>query len=257
MTASRPTPLRNPVAPEITFAQIRDGYLKTIGNGAVENNTLYTSKIHLAHLAGTLGERFPIASLAHADLQRHVTRRSASDSVAAITIKKELDTLRSAWNWAKRMGYVQDDFPGAGLVYPKGEEKLPFMTWTEIERRIAAGGDPKELWECLFLREPEIDKFLDFVQQRKAPRVGLPDVRHGSPHRGEAFGDAPGRAAGRGLRGGYHHHPRKEARAGKGDDPARADQFKAEGSPRGAPGRQWPGCSASCPCRRSRRDSCG
>src|SRR5580692_4576531 len=43
-------------APEMTFAQIRDGYLKTIGNGAVENNTLYTSKIHLAHLAGTLGE---------------------------------------------------------------------------------------------------------------------------------------------------------------------------------------------------------
>ena len=155
--------------PEITFAQFRDGYLKTIGNGSVENNTLYTSKIHLAHLARTLGERFPIASLAHADLQRHVTRRSASNDVAAVTIKKELDTLRSAWNWAKRMGYVQDDFPGAGLVYPKGEEKLPFMTWTEIERRIAAGGDPKELWECLFLREPEIAKFLDFVQQRKAP----------------------------------------------------------------------------------------
>ena len=64
--------------PEITFAQFRDGYLKTIGNGAVEKNTLYTSKIHLAHLADTLGERFPIASLAHADLQRHVTRRSAS-----------------------------------------------------------------------------------------------------------------------------------------------------------------------------------
>src|ERR1022692_923257 len=38
--------------------------------------------------------------------------------------------------------------------------------------------------------------------------MGLPDVRHGSPHRGEAFGDDPGAAAGRGLRGGYHHHPR-------------------------------------------------
>jgi integrase len=156
-------------SPEITFARFRDGYVKTIANGAVENNSLYTSKIHLAHLADTLGERFPIASIAHADLQRHISRRSAADSVAAITIKKELDTFRSAWNWAKRMGYVQDDFPGAGLVYPKGEEKLPFMTWTEIERRIAAGGVPKELWECLFLREPEIDKFLDFVQQRKAP----------------------------------------------------------------------------------------
>jgi integrase len=155
--------------PEITFAQIRDGYLKTIGNGAVEKNTLYTSKIHLAHIGSTLGERFLIASLAHADLQRHVTRRSASGDAAAVTIKKELDTLRSAWNWAKRMGYVPAEFPGAGLVYPKGEEKLPFMTWTEIERRIAAGGDPEELWECLFLREPEIASFLDFVQQRKAP----------------------------------------------------------------------------------------
>ena len=154
--------------PEITFTQVRDGYLNTIGSGAVEDNTLYTSKIHLAHLAGTLGERFVIASLAHADLQRHVTLRSASD-IAAVTIKKEIDTLRSAWNWAKRMGYVHEDFPGAGLVYPKGEEKLPFMTWTEIERRIAAGGDPKELWECLYLREPEIARFLDFVQLRKAP----------------------------------------------------------------------------------------
>jgi integrase len=156
-------------APAMTFAQFRDDYLKTIGNGAVENNTLYTSKIHLAHLAGTIGERFPITSLVHADLQRHVTRRSASDSVAAITIKKELDTLRSAWNWAKRMGYHQVDFPGAGLVYPKSKEKLPFMTWTEIDRRIAASGNQKELWECLFLREPEIANFLDFVQQRKAP----------------------------------------------------------------------------------------
>jgi integrase len=154
-------------APELTFAQIRDGYLTTIGNGSVENNTLYTSKIHLAHLAGTLGERFVIASLAHADLQRHVTRRSTSDKVAAVTIKKELDTLRSAWNWAKRMRYVPDNFPSSGLVYPKGKEKLPFMTWTEIERRIAAGGNQKELWECLFLRE--IGEFLDFVMQRKAP----------------------------------------------------------------------------------------
>jgi integrase len=55
------------------------------------------------------------------------------------------------------------------LVYPKSEEKLPFMTWAEIERRIAAGGDPDELWECLYLTEPQIVQFLDFAQQRKAP----------------------------------------------------------------------------------------
>ena len=169
MTARRPTSPRESHPPAITFAQFRDGYLKTVGNGSVEKNTLYTSKIHLAHLAETLGERFPIESLAHADLQRHVTRRCASKTIAAITIKKELDTLRSAWNWAKRMGYTKDEFPGAGLVYPKDEEKLPFMTWTEIERRMAAGGEPEKLWECLYLRESDIATFLDFVQQRKAP----------------------------------------------------------------------------------------
>lgn len=152
---------------DVTFAQFRDGYLKTIGNGAVEKNTLYTSKIHLAHLADTLGEGFQIDGLTHADLQRHINRRSPA--AAAVTIKKELDTFRCAWNWAKRMGHVQKDFPGAGLVFPKGAERLPFMTWKEIERRIAAGGDPHELWECLYLRENEIEQLLDFVQDRKAP----------------------------------------------------------------------------------------
>jgi integrase len=161
-----PDTTREGNVPEITFAQFRDGYLKTIGNGSVENNTLYTSKIHLTHIANTLGERFPIASLAHGDLQRHISHRTG---FAPITIKKELDTLRSAWNWGKRMGHVKGDFPGAGLIYPKGEEKLPFMTWAEIERRIAAGGDPEELWECLYLREEEIKEFLDFVQTRKGP----------------------------------------------------------------------------------------
>jgi hypothetical protein len=42
----------------------RCSYLKTIGNGAVEN----TSKIHLAHLADTLGQGFLIEALRHGDL---------------------------------------------------------------------------------------------------------------------------------------------------------------------------------------------
>jgi integrase len=154
-------------SPEVTLAQLRDGYLKTIGNGAVETNTLYTSRIHLAHLADTLGKRFQMDALRHADLQRHIDRRSPS--VTPITIKKELGTLRSAWNWGKRMGHVQTDLPLAGLVFPKSAEQLTFMTWKEIERRIAAGGEPNLLWECLYLCEQEIEQFLDFVQQRQAP----------------------------------------------------------------------------------------
>ena len=34
-------------SPDISFVRFRDGYLKTVGNGSVESNTLYTAKIHL------------------------------------------------------------------------------------------------------------------------------------------------------------------------------------------------------------------
>ena len=76
--------------------------------------------------------------------------------------EEEVAALRAAWNWAARMGMVKGPFPNHGLVYPKGEEKLPFMTRAEIERRLAGGGlTPKqvrELWDCLFLTLPEIEE---------------------------------------------------------------------------------------------------
>ena len=75
------------------------------------------------------------------DLQKHINRRQGG--VEWITIKKEIDTLRSAWNWACQMMIVEGEFPFSGLVYPKGKEKLLFMTWAEIERKIKQGGDSK------------------------------------------------------------------------------------------------------------------
>jgi integrase len=65
------------------------------------------------------------------------------------------------------MGIARGTFPSAGLVYPKGDDKLPFMTAQEIERRIRAGGDPDKLWECLYLTDTEIAELLDHVQHRK------------------------------------------------------------------------------------------
>jgi len=38
-----------------------------------------------------------------------------------------------------------------------------------IEQFFPVGGNADELWECLYLREPEVANFLDFVQERKAP----------------------------------------------------------------------------------------
>src|SRR5262249_4087375 len=58
---------------------------------------------------------------------------------SAGTIKKEIISLRTAWNWARRHLSLVEVFPGSKLDYAKIEERLPFMTWEEAERRIGAG----------------------------------------------------------------------------------------------------------------------
>ena len=154
-----------PALKNTPFSELRKTYLETFSHGALESNTLYTAKIHLNHLGKTLGEQFPLNTLGLSHLQKHVDRRQKE--VSGVTIKKEIDTLRAAWNWAIRMGLTHGVFPNGGLVYPKGDDKLPFMTSEEIERRIKAGGDPDELWECLYLTHSEIDELLDHVKERK------------------------------------------------------------------------------------------
>jgi integrase len=51
----------------------------------------------------------------------------------------------------------------------KPEEKPPFQTWTEIERRIAPGGltqdQIQDLWECLFLQLAEVEELLGYVKE--------------------------------------------------------------------------------------------
>ncbi len=148
----------------ISFADLRQRYIDTVSKGSLETSTLTTSKIHLEHLAKTIGEKFSMDKLGLADLQRHVDCRQ--NRVSGVTIKKEINTLRALWNWACRMRLAHGVFPAAGLVYPKGDEKLPFMNFAEIERRIKAGGDPNELWECLYLTDDDIHELLDEVQSR-------------------------------------------------------------------------------------------
>ena len=43
------------------------------------------------------------------------------------------------------------------------------MTWKEIDRRVKAGGDPDQLWECLFLIAKEVTQLLTHVEKRTAP----------------------------------------------------------------------------------------
>jgi integrase len=85
---------------------------------------------------------------------------------SAATIKKEIVSLRTAWNWAKRHLELEGDFPGGRLDYEKLEESLPFMTWEEAEVAVAAGGDPEQVWDSVYLRPPEVKELLEWVKER-------------------------------------------------------------------------------------------
>lgn len=146
------------VANGTTLHELREAYITTFSNGAIETNTIDTAKIHFTHLEKTFGKSALLSGLTLPKLQKHIDRRGAA--VSPVTVKKELDTFRAAWNWGQRMNLTMGAFPNIGLVYPKMDEKLPFMTWEEIERRVKSGGDAQTLWECLYLRPEQIAEFL-------------------------------------------------------------------------------------------------
>ncbi len=159
-----PTPSR------ITLAVLRDRYLDTHGNGTLEPQTLRGIRRHFAHLTRHFGEAFAIASLTLADLQAYVDKRARAKwrgrLVGPATIRKEVVTLRTAWNWGTRMEIVAGPFPSKGLRYAKGDEKPPFQTRAEILRQLPGLSARKaaELWACLYLTLPEIEALLSHVK---------------------------------------------------------------------------------------------
>lgn len=153
-----------------TLGFLRDRYLETHGNGTLEAHTLRGINRHFKHLTRLLGEGFPIRKLALPDLQGYVDKRAKAKGrrgkLLPTTIKKELVTLRTAWNWGVRMKIVTGVYPYHGLRYPKSDEKPPFQTRAEIERQIPGLSKPKadELLESLYLTLPEIDRLLTHVK---------------------------------------------------------------------------------------------
>jgi hypothetical protein len=171
------TPLEEAAAPPepTSFAAFRKQYLDTHGIGAMQANSLQTVDMHLNHFERTLGARYPLQRLTLADLQQRVTERARKKyrgkPHSPVTLKKELASLRAAWNWAAHTGLIKGAFPSKGLVYPKADEKPPFMTRKEIERKLHSGMTVKEraeLWDCLYLTRPELDELLEFVRGRAA-----------------------------------------------------------------------------------------
>lgn len=67
------------------------------------------------------------------------------------------------------MRWIDQPLPAKGLVYPKTDERPPFMMWGEIKRRIRAGADADLLWKCLYLNRDDIDALLGYVRTKHAP----------------------------------------------------------------------------------------
>ena len=155
-----------PATPKLTIADFRDRYLAA-HSGAHEANTLGTAKTHFTHFLATLGESFGIAALAQADLQSHIERRSKA-GIAPVTAKKEITSLRAAWNWGRGVGLIDREWPGRGLIYRKATDKPPFQTTVEIERQLARGGfsdeQRAELWDSLYLTSDELPEMLECIR---------------------------------------------------------------------------------------------
>jgi integrase len=143
----------------VTLSHLKDRYLTTHANGTIEVNSLDTCRLHLNHFARALGDGFPIGELSLAKMQEYVNRR-AEAKISPATIRKEISTLRAAWNWGEPMGLTEGRFPNRGLRYPKGDEKPPFMTMTEIEQQ----NGEETLWEALYLQTSELTELLAYVK---------------------------------------------------------------------------------------------
>jgi integrase len=186
-----------PAPAPLTLGQLKVNYLQTHGQGAMEANSLATVRMHLGHFVGTLGERFAVRSLTLDDLQRHVNERRKKKyrgrQLSAVTLKKEVASFRAAWNWAALSGLVKGTFPSKGLVYPKTDEKPPFMTMAEIQRRITPSmneAERDELWGCLYLTQEELPLLLNHVKQAAAHPWVYPlfcFVAHTGARRSEAL----------------------------------------------------------------------
>jgi integrase len=152
-----------------TLGNLRDLYLETF-TGSLEFHTLRGIRRHFKHLTGHFGEAYPIRELSLADLQAYVNARAKAKGrrgpLNPATVKKEIVSLRTAWNWGVRMKIVAGPYPYKGLAYAKGDEKPPFQTRSEIERQLPGLTPAKaeELWESLYLTLPEFEKLLEHVK---------------------------------------------------------------------------------------------
>lgn len=159
--------------PAVSIKRLFEIYQARLPSQAKEPTTIALETTHIKNFNRLLPANKIANALTAADLQRYIEKRLKEKRgkrfISAETVKRETDTLRSIWNWAKKE-YVECECPIDGLTFGKADAKPPFMTWAEIDRRIARGGltdvQEQDLWACLYLTTDEIRKFLKFAKQR-------------------------------------------------------------------------------------------
>lgn len=151
------------------LSELFEAYFAELPDGALEQSTVGTMRIHEKQLCRILGRTSNAQDLDASDLQRFIRKRSQEPGrrgrkVKSATIRKALVTLRTVWNWGVAHNLLEGAFPKIGLKFPKSVERPCFQTRKEIEQQIARGGlsltEKSELWDCLFLTLEEIDDVL-------------------------------------------------------------------------------------------------
>ena len=150
------------VPDQMSLKALFDRYFHALPTGSLEKSTIYTMKVHRRSLEGHFGKSKLVESIDPVALQEYIDKRSSdpghAGTLSPTTIRKEVVTLGTVWNWAKYNKLVQGDFPIRGLKYPKGKEKPPYMPFQDILRRTKtmSGEEAAELWECAFLTQEEL-----------------------------------------------------------------------------------------------------
>lgn len=157
----------------VSIADLFSRYRSELPASVLEPNSLATIEIHLKHLARLIGRSIPLTQVSTTTLQRYVDQRAKEKgrggrTISPTTIRKEMTTFSSVWNWGWTRDYVEGRFPSRGLKYPKSTDKPAFQSWEQIERRIECGGltdaQIKELWDSLYLNVDQIREALKHVQ---------------------------------------------------------------------------------------------
>lgn len=102
-----------------TLAELCALYEANFTAGAKEANTRAVERIHLAHVRRLLSGTTRVTAVTSATLQGYVDRRAAEKfrgrAIKPQTVRKEVATFQTVWNWGYRNGHVPAPCPATRI----------------------------------------------------------------------------------------------------------------------------------------------